>query len=297
MANGLFNEWIDDLGERKDAFKMNLYDQLVQLQVPEAYISWKAYREQLTQYIVSEMSSKDRVAILGVGRGNDIDLGKLMLHTGTLTLWDKDAKALDEAINQYGLKGQENLHLVDRDLIGLSVEDYRHYADQLVRTIRQRGMETAISDLVEVALKQLEELTSKMQVTNLGEKAYDIVIVIGLHSQLLSMLEWIWQVILQTLGKEEQYVRETIMALNTQIIKAFHEQLLKATTTKLIIGCELGRIGRAGSIQGAVQGLQDLERLRQQGRLQKQSECVLEWPFHLKEGVIYNMLIQCDQIL
>ena len=277
---------------------MNLYDQLVQLQViPKAYISWATYREQLTEYIISQISLKDRVAILGVGRSNDIDLEKLITHTGSLTLWDKDAKALDEVTKQYGLKGQEKLHLVHKDLIGLSVEDYRQYADQLVTTIRQRGMATSIQDLVEVALKQLGRLASKMQVTDLGEKAYDTVIVIGLHSQLLSMLEWIWQVILQTLGKDEQRVRETIIHLNTQIISAFHKQLLRSTTTKLITGCELGRKGRVGSIQGAVQGLQDLEGLRQQGRLQKQSECVLEWPFNLKEGVIYNMLIQCDQIL
>lgn len=45
---------------------MNLYDQLLRLQVIEdAYIEWKSYRKQLTHYITENAQSKENIAILG----------------------------------------------------------------------------------------------------------------------------------------------------------------------------------------------------------------------------------------
>ena len=277
---------------------MNLYDQLLQLQViPEAYKQWESYREALTDYIVNQLGDQDRVAILGVGRSNDIDLKRLIEHTKTLTLWDKDEKALKEAIKQYGLEEQNKLELVHKDLIGLTSEDYRLYAEHLIKTVRQRGMATSINDLTKVALEEIQSLALKIQPVSLGNKRYDVIIMVGLHSQFLSMLEWIWQVILQTLGKDEDSVREMIIHLNHQVIDYFHQQVIQAATTRVITGCELKRKGREGSIQGAIQGMQSLEILRQQNKLEKESECLLEWPFNKENGTVYEMLIQCDRMI
>lgn len=277
---------------------MNLYDQLLQLQViPNAYKAWEQYRKHLTEYIITELESSQNVAILGVGRSNDIDLRQLLPYVKTLTLIDKDEKALEQAIKQYHLEKEDNIRLICRDLLGLTAQDYRNYANQLVETVRQKGMATDMQNLVEVAISQIEALSLKMQPIDLGKLAYDTVIVVGLHSQLLSMIEWIWQVILQTLGKDENGVREYIIDLNKEIIRALNQRIIEATTEKIIIGCEIQRVGRLGSIQGAIQSLQNIEDLRSIGKIKKCSECVLEWPFNQNSGMSYNILIQSDWVL
>lgn len=281
---------------------MNLYDQLIQLQVvPNAYENWHDYRGELTDYITNQLNLDKMpygdMAILGVGRGNDLNLRQIVGYTKTLTLWDKDSIAIDEAIKKYGLEHEDKVKCVCKDLIGLSVEDYRLYAERLVGKIREQGRATLVEDLADFTLLEIKELAKKLVPIDLGEAVYDTIIVIGLHSQFLSMIEWIWQVILQTLGKDESSVRLAIIKLNESLIRAFHQQLIKACKGQLIIGCEIARRGRIGTIQGAIQGLQDLEELREKGQLKKKSECLLEWPFHPENEIAYEMHIQCHQIL
>ena len=70
---------------------MNLYDRLLALQeIPDAYACWSAYRKALTEYIIKQIDKPQRVLVLGVGRGNDLALDKLLHYTISLTLWDKD---------------------------------------------------------------------------------------------------------------------------------------------------------------------------------------------------------------
>lgn len=283
---------------RNEGLNMNLYDQLLQLQViPNAYSAWRSYRENLTAYIISQLEANQHVAIIGVGRSNDMDLAQLLPHVKKLTLIDKDEQALLTASKQYHLIGKSKVECLYRDLLGLDVEDYRQYANRLVSEVRRKGMATDLEVLLKVALDEFEKLALKIEPISLGHKCYDTTIVIGLHSQLLSMLEWIWQVILQTIGKEDQHLREAIMALTPKVISIFHEHLIEATVSKLITGCELSRKGREGTIQGAIQGLDDLNIKRQEHKLYKTDACVIEWPFNTTQQVIYNMLIQIDEIL
>ncbi|MBP3889162.1 MAG: hypothetical protein J6F30_16180 [Cellulosilyticum sp.] len=277
---------------------MNLYDQLRALQViPNAYSAWRAYREDLTDYIISQLEWNQHVVILGVGRSNDIDLEQLLPYVKRLTLIDKDEEALQAAIKQYHLAGKAKVEVIQQDLLGLDAEDYRQYASKLVNEVRKKGMHTEMSDLVEIATNEFEKIVAKIKLISLGEKVYDVTIAIGLHSQLLSMIEWIWQVVLQTLGQQDATIRASIIALTPQVIQCLHEQLIKATNSKLIIGCELGRKGRDGTVQGAIQGLEDLNEQRRRGKLARLEENILEWPFNRTSGIVYNMLIQVDEVL
>ncbi|MBE6021782.1 MAG: hypothetical protein E7231_00955 [Cellulosilyticum sp.] len=277
---------------------MNLYDQLLQLQViPNAYSEWKEYREDLTDYIISHLEWNQSVAIVGIGRGNDIDLEALLPYVKKLILIDKDEQALLAASKQYHLTGKSKVELISQDLLGLNAEDYRRYAERLVGELRKKGMNTSMEVLLEVAIQEFNQLVSKMKLISLGYKVYDVTIAIGLHSQLLSMIEWIWQVVLQTIGKQDTTLRTAIIELTPQVICAFHEQLIEATKSKLIIGCELGRKNRTGTVQGAIQGLEDLTEQRKLGKLGRVEETILEWPFNRASDIVYNMLIQVDEVL
>ena len=275
---------------------MNLYDQLLALQeIPNAYALWEAYRQSLTDYIIRQLDEPREVLILGIGRGNDLQLNRIIPYVKSLTLWDKEKQAINTALIRYGLEAHPKVKCIEKDLLGLSAQDYRQYADELVQFIRLRGMQTDMEALKNVGLKAVKRLTEKIKIMPMGENTYDTVIMIGMHSQLLSMVDWIWQIILQTIQKQEMAVSAHIMQMNAQIIPQIHQVLLRATRKQLITGCEVERLERVGTIQGALQGLEDLQRLRIAGCLQKKSEVQLIWPFHAAQNVSYKMSIQCDE--
>ncbi len=275
---------------------MNLYDQLLALQeIPNAYASWEAYRQSLTDYIIRQLDKPGEVLILGIGKGNDLQLNRIIPYVKSLTLWDKEKQAINAALIRYGLEEHPKVKCIGKDLLGLSAQDYRQYADELVQFIRLRGMQTDMEALKNVGLKAVKKLTEKIKIMPMGENRYDTIIMIGMHSQLLSMVDWIWQIILQTIQKQEMAVSAHIMQMNAQIIPQIHQMLLQATRKQLITGCEVERLERVGTIQGALQGLEDLQRLRIARCLQKKSEVQLIWPFHAAQNVSYKMSIQCDE--
>lgn len=278
---------------------MNLYDQLLMLQeIPNAHGAWAAYRENLTEYIIKQLAGEPQsVLILGGGRSNDMDLKRLLPYVTHLTLWDKDEAAIHEAKLKYDLVDHPKLSIVSEDLLGIEANDYRVYAEALVQTVRKKGMNTSLEELSVVAIEGIQKLEQKISVIDFKDKQYDTIIMIGLHSQLFSMMDWIWQVILQTLGKEETQVRNYIKELNETLIPKLHEHMIKAARKQWIMGCEIGRLGRVGAIEGAYQGLRDLEKLRQKGVLQKKSDQKLIWPFEPSKEVYYEMLIQCDKVI
>ena len=265
---------------------MNLYDQLQALQViPDAHWKWKSYREDITRYIVETSYGHREIAIFGAGSCNDIDLKLLTAYFEKVYLLDKDEKAMKDALLKYGLAEHVGIEIKVIDFTGLCDEDYRHYADALISEVRKYGKATRIEDLVKVALNYLNQFRVKIVSASLDFGSYDNTVVVGVHSQLISMLEWIWTVILQTLGKEEMQVRQQIIALNNLCVKKFNDAVFTATQYHSIIGCEVKRVGQVGSIQGAIQSLEDIN-LR---KLTIINSMQIIWPFNELEDKRYEM--------
>ncbi len=276
---------------------MNLYDQLLGLQVIEdAYLEWRTYRKQLTDFIIQEAKGNESIAILGAGRCNDIDLKRILAYFNEVTLVDKDKKAMEEGICKQEIVNLNQIKIRQMDFIGMSEEDYRVYADILIKEVRKLGMNTNVHELAKVALKALEWLEEKVEKINidLGRARYETTVVVGVHSQLLSMLEWIWHIILQTIKQDESCVRAQIIRMNEKYIRRFNDLLIGATKKRMIIGCEKERIGRSGSIQGAVQSMDDLNRRMRCGEISLLNETQLEWEFNKKQGIVY--LVDCQSI-
>ncbi len=273
---------------------MNLYDQLVALQkIPHAFNEWHTYREQLTHYLMDYLKPKGTLAIWGAGSCQDIDLQCLAQYFPSIVLLDKDEKGMQAALTRYGLKQCSTLSYRVVDFVGISEEDYRSYADCLIGEVqRQRGkMDSQL--LAYKAQEVLLAFQSQLSKTkfSLGE-TYENSVVVGVHSQLFSMLEWIWTVILQAIGQEEWRIRNQIIAMNDEGIVRFNQLILENTASEIVIGCEEGKIGHLGTIQGAYQCLVDIERRLQQGQLQLLNTKILQWPFHVAQGTIYKMRLQ-----
>lgn len=271
---------------------MNLFDQLLQLQVIDnAYTKWANYREQLTNYLIHHTSEGSSLAIMGAGRCNDLDLKRLATHFGTITLIDKDERALKEALALYDLEGSPIVTTKEVDFVGITPKEYRHYADTLMNRVRHKGMYTDVQELANSTLDYLEELYNRTLrfPLDLEEERYDYTVAFGVHSQLISMLEWIWRMVLEAINKEEETVRNTLMYMNDGAAQKFNEAVIKATRNTVFIGFEKERIGRVGTIQGAIQGIEDIERRIVRGKIQCIDKQQFEWPFDEAQSIYFNM--------
>lgn len=269
---------------------MNIYDQLLKLQVINtAWEEWATYRREITAYIISHCENKKEIALFGAGRCNDIDLNLLLAHFEKVILVDMDLEAMEVGVLNQGLQNERRIALEVVDFVGISPDDYRQFADTLVYKVREKGLGTSLAELAQIARSELEKLEAQIMASPLQLNLYTNTAVIGVHSQLISMLDWIWQSILQTLGQEEMSVRQKIMTMNIGVVKRFNQALIASTQCHMIIGYEIERAGRAGAIQGAVQGAMDFKQ-----RVAKQEVALLDftqmdWPFAKNQGILYHM--------
>lgn len=274
---------------------MNLYDQLRALQtIDHAYSEWAQYRKDLTSILIQYAKGSKRIALFGAGRCNDIDLNRLLEVFEEIILIDKDLEAMQEGIKQQNVIKTSSIQLQKADFVGIEEHDYRLYAERLVKEIRRKGMATRADEVAEIALEQLEQLFQKAMHTPLcfEDLSYDTAIVIGVHSQLLSMLEWIWSVILQTIQQDEMRVRNYIIKMNRIFVTRLNEAIIRGAKHRIIMGCEKSRVGRKGTVQGAIQALIDLQKQQEEGKLELCESTMLSWPFHKAQSITYEMLIQ-----
>lgn len=278
---------------------MNLYDQLRQLQLIEhAYTEWQDYREQLTKWLMSELPLGAQLALWGAGRCNDLDLNQLAKHCETIWLLDKDEEAMKQALAQYGLKESEQIKIKQCDFTGISDEVYRAYADELITEIRKKGLDTNLDHLGSLALAFLNQVERDFdeRALNLGNKCYDYSVMIGVHSQLINLFDWIWQVMLQTLRQADDRVRLQLIQFNEKVVRKVNRALWQATRCEAIIGCEMGKINQRGTIQGAIQALEDIEITVLKKQINRKSRFEIEWPFNKAQGTSYQMVFQTLQI-
>lgn len=268
---------------------MNLYDQLQQLQrIPEARNQWAYYRQEVTDYILTHTYGNKALTIFGAGYCNDIDLVRLSHHFEHITLVDKEKQAMEKGIAQWGVN-RDKVAIEVMEFTGINDKLYRSYAEILVAEVRKKKMATEKTVLVAIALNCLEDMEEKIKKEKLNLKPYCNGVVIGVHSQLLNMLAWIWQVILETLQYEEEKVRQKISYLNHLAVTKLNESLLEAVEGSLIMGFEVKRLGKEGSIQGAMQGMMDLKRRLQEESIHLEDKHKIVWPFNTEENKFYEM--------
>lgn len=274
---------------------MNIYDQLRKLQVIEnAYSEWESYRQDLTEMIIRHGQGSQSIGIFGAGPCNDIDLRALSKYFNEVILFDKDEDAMKEGIYKQQVDKIPHIRMKVVDFVGISDVDYRNYGDVLIREVRKKGMQTNSFDLAAVALEQLEVLYRKaMSIPiDFGINTYDYGVVIGVHSQLISMLEWIWSVILQTIKQEELSVRNKIIEMNETFVTRFNDGIIRGARDRIIMGCEEARIGKEGTVQGAIQGLNDLKRRQANNEIDITEKRDMNWPFHRSQGIEYKVALQ-----
>lgn len=269
---------------------MSLYDELLQFQIlPHAFFEWSEYRTAITEHILQQTAEGSTLAVFGAGRCHDIDLARMAEHFSSITLFDMDMAAMQEALSLYELSDAQKIHLQQTDFTGISASDYRAFSDALSAFFQVDGTDTDIHMFAEYTVFLLEQLYRKADAhcLDFGSRCYDYSMAFGVHSQINNMAAWIFSTFAAHLNQSEDTVNNRIIHASEQLIPRFNDAILKATKTAAFFGCELENAAVSGGIQGACQCILDLR-----DRNIVTEQFVTYWPFDLKQDIIYKMLIQ-----
>lgn len=92
-----------------------------------AHEDWCDYRATVTQFIIDCSRSGSSVTIFGAGRCDDLNLAELRKHFSFIRLVDFDKKAMQKAMNLYGISS--GIEMVEYDLVGIKREWYIRFID------------------------------------------------------------------------------------------------------------------------------------------------------------------------
>lgn len=91
----------------------------------ENWNSFTRHRNRVTELLGGESRLQGKVAILGAGNCNDLDLVQLASECGEVHLFDLDREAMEGALLRQGVSERPNIHLRDDlDLSGLSDSEH-----------------------------------------------------------------------------------------------------------------------------------------------------------------------------
>lgn len=264
-----------------------LYDQLIQLQrIPHAYVEWTAYRNALTDFVLAHTKEDQSVVIIGAGECNDFDLCRMSDHFSQILLLDHQEDAM-----RAGLKRQKidsaRIRPVRADLLGITDDTYRAMCDVLLFALQRQLRGEAGPEVFErLFLEQMHSAFSSRKPSDFlrQEAVVDYCICCGVHSQLINIFPQMAGIYKNYIHFNQDAICKAARSMNTVIAQELNACLLRLSGTGVILGLEKCRLGMDGGIEGAVQGLLDI-----QSRNVTIAETMqLLWPFDRSQNKIYE---------
>lgn len=306
---------------------MNVIDEIKkEFEIPGAFESWAAYREEVTDLILASASQPDlipeaslqtsiedvdrsrramptsdtkatgSIALFGIGPANDIDLQRLSERFGRITLIDLDRESMERGLARYGLQHCPKVELWDISLSGVTMEDVAAFFETLYDQVVQSGRALTEAAFMEMSLAALERIRRKVVSSREALRAklpaehYDMVVSVGLHSQFWSILSYSW---LTLAGNVEEQILGHAMNHDPffEALRAIDDAFIPLLNEVLLSMGDRAIIAveedEANPVEGAFQSMQDIRQ-----RYPEVQEKRLYWPFRPEDGKSYEMLFQ-----
>ena len=273
----------------------SIYSVLMQTYyIPESYERWTDYRKRVTDYIIKYTESGKTLAIVGVGDSNDIDLARLYEHVGSLALYDINLESMNRALEKYGLTDKPSITVDSCDLFGATKEDYLELIDIVLKDfkrLKKGGMAWSPYCSSEKYIGKISEIFNRINDRDIfiTDRKYDYTIILGVHSQVLGFVENIWNHFLLAVGKSDKLVHNKVHEENEILMPKINDAILKMTKESAFIGGEVFENNPQCLVDGARQGLRDIQERCQRGELKSDSSYCDLWPH--RDGVEYQMVI------
>ena len=306
---------------------MNVIDEIKkEFEIPGAFESWAAYREQVTDLILASASQPDliqeaslqtsiqdversqramptsdtkatgSIALFGIGPANDIDLRRLSERFGRITLIDLDRESMERGLVRYGLQHCPKVELWDTSLSGVTMEDVAAFFETLYGQVVQSVRTLTEAAFMKISLSALRQIRHKVVSSrealraNLPAEHYDMVVSVGLHSQFWSILSYSW---LTLAGNVEEQILGHVMNYDPffETLRSIDDVFIPMLNEVMLSMGDRAIIAveedEAHPVEGAFQSMQDIRQ-----RYPDVQEKRLHWPFRPEEGKSYEMLFQ-----
>lgn len=242
----------------------------------DEYNDWANYRKELTDFIIRSVSPGSSLLILGAGKCNDLDLGRLAAHCGTITLSDYRPETAEEAFHRYGLAPSEKLRFAEADYVGIPDRDYIAYTDLLFQLMQKlagasgNSLEEAAGEQLgnlRQGLEQIYESNASYRI-DLGCPVHDNAAACGVHSQLNNSFRGIFQYVrkeVEDRGAQVPFAEELnreiyrITGSHTEdLVRRFNDAVFAAAGEGVVYGYERSMIytprGEISPVIGTVDG-------------------------------------------
>ncbi len=279
----------------------------------DVYSAWQDYRRKVTDYILKHCTEGGRLAIFGAGKSADLDLAALSQRFDRILLIDRDEAAMKQAVTHYDV--MSNCQLLVKDFVGLYKENFaktsEYCSTNVARYLKAGKLEEFGEGLCKIIAELYEE--NKAYKLDFSDVQADYVVTLGTHSQLNNSFSAQWMVYRQMLEKalgitanerDSWIVQgfdmisegiENLQRKNTDyIIERFDTALLSLDSKRTLMGLETGNTGVENSvIDGAYNGLLDIEKRMGAGELEIVDSASFVWPFDISRGILYDISILC----
>lgn len=302
---------------------MSIYSQIKEKFImPNAYQDWSKYREKVTRLIVDGVERQVTgyetvndglvkkkmvpiykedlsIAILGAGSCSDFDLVGIAQHFDEITLIDVDDAGMKKAIEWMPEIFKEKITLKTVSITGITDGDQNNFCEHILKKVSLYGSSMTKEMYNAFLMEELTILDTKLykeegdlQKDILPLAGYDVVVCLGVHSQLMSLLTYMIHVLTYNISgqlfrgeaPDDSEIIRYIKDMDKRIIPVINSAILKCSREKAVFGCEYDD---ENPVEGAYQCIEDL---RERGLgIQEQH---LVWDFNPNENVVYDMLIQ-----
>ncbi len=270
----------------------NYYQKLQSSRIREnAFEDWTAYRGHVTDFILNHTDRGKTIAVFGAGRCCDIDMKRLAAAFSNVWLIDFQKSSLLEALRRYDLSDNPNIHLMIRDFVGITEEEYLSLVHLCISCASAKA---EVHELTE-KLDQIYERIRDYEIELEKDSSFDYCVAIGLHSQLNDTADWICTDIAHRMLMEENFFENARMRIrkeNMALIRKFHDMILSRCREKLFVGYEEGISGEQRCVQGAMEAQDDLQRRERMGQIGSGAKTNLIWPYDKCKNICFSMRLE-----
>ncbi len=271
---------------------MTVYDALEKRHVmPRAWDDWADYRKAWSDWIVCRCKWDTTILIVGAGACNDYNLEHFSKFFRQVILFDLDESFMKEAAARVPRARRDRITYATGDFLGIRAEAYRDFCLAIQSEINRHGKNTDAGELANLALPLVEKMyrDAAAERAGLALPRADYVAVSGVHSQINHMVPWIWQAYMQVLDQSGELIFQRAAQENDAIIREMDDKLVAAAGRALFISVEKSRMGVPGSVEGARQALDDMDRRAASGEISLKESCDFAWGYDPRQQMVYEM--------
>lgn len=192
-------------------------------------LRWKEHRIQVTglfDAVFSKIAFVDKVAIVGAGNCDDLDIEYLATKCNFIYLFDIDMESMEKGTASLPERTREKIQLIEIDVTGLDKVDFdHHFSSMLNRGESVKGIIRYLKDTE----KRLGQLSERVFANYYND--FDIVATSAIYTQLF--YNWAMELLTDHANhyqkKDAEEMKNGILDVRDEIVRKVNRSIFKCT--------------------------------------------------------------------